>query len=284
MARDRAQVKLTIWEDEDFRALTVGAQHLYFHLMTSLKLDYAGVTDWRPGRIAAHASDWTTEDVVSAAKELAEARFIVIDESTEEVLLRSFIRHDGILENPNLAVAMRKAWAACASSRLRAVVLFELHRLNDEQPEMKGWPRVSDLLAKPVPELPENPSDSPSVRGYASPSDSASERGFSTLTATSTTTQKSSTSSGEPRKRGRRIPDDWKPTAADVDWQVEKGISDLLARRELERFVNYWRAASGSSATKLDWSLTWRNWLLKAKDDQPGIARPSRPSTPWAGA
>lgn len=280
MARDRAQVKLTIWEDEDFRALTVGAQHLYFHLMTSLKLDYAGVTDWRPGRIAAHASDLTSEDVIGSAKELAEQRFIVIDEATEEVLLRSFIRHDGILENPNLAVAMRKAWAACASPRLRAVVLRELHRLHDDEPELKGWGRVSELLDKPLPNIPESPSFSPSVRG----SDTPSERGFSTLTATSTTTEKTSSSRSGPRKRGHRIPDDWKPTPEDIEWQIAKGVSELLARRELERFVNYWGAASGSNATKLDWSLTWRNWLLKAKDEQQPAAKPSRPYTPWAGA
>lgn len=79
---------------------------------------------------------------------------------------------------------------------------------------------------------------------------------------------KNSTSS-EARKRATRLPDDWRPTEADVEWQRAKGISDLLARRAFEKFVNYWRAKSGKDAAKLDWSATWRNWLLTELERQP---------------
>lgn len=85
------------------------------------------------------------------------------------------------------------------------------------------------------------------------------------------------------KRRGTRLPENWKPTENDIRWQREHGISDLLAHRQLERFANYWVAKAGRDAAKLDWSATWRNWLLKAKDDQPPQAA-SRPSTPWAGA
>lgn len=70
---------------------------------------------------------------------------------------------------------------------------------------------------------------------------------------------------GEPRKRGVRIPDDWKPTTADIEWQRRKAIPDALARREFEKFGNYWRAKSGANAVKLDWSMVWQNWLLEAQ-------------------
>lgn len=66
-------------------------------------------------------------------------------------------------------------------------------------------------------------------------------------------------------RRATRLPEDWAPTEVDIDWQRKKNISDAVARREFERFVNYWRA-KGSNATKLDWSLTWHNWLLDAAD------------------
>jgi hypothetical protein len=88
---------------------------------------------------------------------------------------------------------------------------------------------------------------------------------------------KNSSSSG-PRKRATRLPDDWRPTEADVEWQRARGISDLLARRAFEKFGNYWRAKSGKDATKLDWSATWRNWLLTEQDRQPATARSDRPA------
>lgn len=69
------------------------------------------------------------------------------------------------------------------------------------------------------------------------------------------------------RKRAARIPDDWKPTQADIDWQRKSSIPDALARREFEKFGNYWRS-KGANAAKLDWSMTWHNWLLDAADRQ----------------
>jgi hypothetical protein len=69
-----------------------------------------------------------------------------------------------------------------------------------------------------------------------------------------------------PRKRGTRLPDDWKPTTEDIEWQRSKQIPDVLARREFEKFGNYWRAKSGADAAKLDWSLTWHTWLLNAQE------------------
>lgn len=69
-----------------------------------------------------------------------------------------------------------------------------------------------------------------------------------------------------PRKRATRLPDDWKPSADDIAWQRAKAIPDGLARREFEKFVNHWRAKAGSDAAKLDWSATWRNWLLRSQE------------------
>jgi hypothetical protein len=72
-----------------------------------------------------------------------------------------------------------------------------------------------------------------------------------------------------PRKRGERLPEGWRPTPEDVAWQREHGVSDLDARRWLEKFANYWAAKTGKDATKLDWSKTWRNWLLTEQERQP---------------
>lgn len=177
MAREHARVKLSIWEDDDFRDLSVAAQHLYQVLMIHPKLDYAGVTEWRPGKISGFARDWTSEDVDLAAKELSEKQYIVIDERTEEVLIRSFIRSDGLLDSPNLATAVRKAHMAIASSTLRGVVVYELNRLHADQPALKGWDKIDDLLPKASVNPSEIPSFNPSPNPSVNPSRKGSEKG-----------------------------------------------------------------------------------------------------------
>ena len=83
------------------------------------------------------------------------------------------------------------------------------------------------------------------------------------------------TSSSRPRKRGTRIPEDWKPDPA---WHREQRIPDDLARRELASFRDYWAAIPGERGVKLDWDATWRNWLRRAAENaQTGVRRgPSR--------
>jgi hypothetical protein len=166
MAREHARVKLSIWDDDDFRALSPAAQHLYFVLMTHPKLDYAGVTDWRPSRISGFADAWTTAAVELAAQELSEALYIVIDLETEELLIRSFIRSDEFMDQPNMAVAMKKAHRSISSGALRGIVIHELRRLHKDKPDLKGWAKVSELLDKPS----FDPSDYPSFRASDHPS------------------------------------------------------------------------------------------------------------------
>jgi len=146
MARDHARIWLSIWSDDDFRALPPEAQHLYFVLVTSPSLNYAGVADWRPGRIAANAAGWTAAAVRSAGDWLVRGLYIVIDEDSEEVLCRSFIKNDGLLKNPNIAVSMSLAFGGVASPTLRGVIVHELKRLHDAEPDLKGWPKVASLL------------------------------------------------------------------------------------------------------------------------------------------
>jgi hypothetical protein len=77
--------------------------------------------------------------VYAAAVVLAERMFIVIDEITEEVLIRSHIKHDGVIKVPNSAAAMCTAMASVASSTLRAVMVFELRKLFTKSPDLAGW-------------------------------------------------------------------------------------------------------------------------------------------------
>jgi hypothetical protein len=70
-----------------------------------------------------------------------------------------------------------------------------------------------------------------------------------------------------PKGKATRLPADWQPeplsgeTAAMVSaWPVG------MLERELSKFRDYWAAASGRKAAKLDWNAAFRNWLRNANE------------------
>ncbi|MCS4277382.1 hypothetical protein M2390_002588 [Mycetocola sp. BIGb0189] len=150
MAREHANIRLDIWNDDDFRALSESAQLLYLKLLTSATLSYAGVADWRPPRVAALSGGGTAAAVRAAADELEAGLFVVVDEDTEEILIRSFLKHDGLLNKPNVTKAMVTAFGQVASARLRGVVVFQLQRLSEQFPDWRGFslPEVRDLMSR----------------------------------------------------------------------------------------------------------------------------------------
>ena len=150
--RSYAQIKFTIWNDDDFRDLPPAAQHLYFVLLTDPGLTYAGTGDWHLGKIAARAAGWTAEQVKDAAALLIHRLYILVDEDTEEFLIRSFIRNDDLLKQPNLSVSMANARGAVASRGIRGVVVHELKRLHEERPELVAFKQdaVRDAMNNPA--------------------------------------------------------------------------------------------------------------------------------------
>jgi hypothetical protein len=129
VARDHARVDLSIWDDPDFIALTSEAQRLYLFLLSQRDLSYAGLVPMRLRRWAGRSSSTTSDSVAAALAELDAARMVVVDHDTEEVLVRSLIRRDGIYKQPNvLAAALREAFAI-SSPVLRRALAEELRRL-----------------------------------------------------------------------------------------------------------------------------------------------------------
>ena len=180
MAREYAQIKFSIWNDDSFLDLTVDAQHLYFVLLTDPELSYAGTGNWHPGRVAAKAGDWTRARVERAAGLLIQSLYIVVDDDTGEFLIRTFVRNDSLMKQRNLGVSMAMARANVASRGIRAVIVHELQRLKDEQPELAGFKpeqvtEVLEMRGTPAGEFPcgnpyLDPGADPSVDPQADPS------------------------------------------------------------------------------------------------------------------
>jgi hypothetical protein len=82
-------------------------------------------------------------------------------------------------------------------------------------------------------------------------------------------------------RRGCRLPADWRPSPAEVQFALGKGMSERRVFVEAEKFLNYWTAKSGAGATKRDWSATWRNWIITSMErgNGPASYRGSSPGT-----
>ena len=139
MGRTYARVKVDIWTNAKFRRLSPSAQHLYFTLVTDPDMSYCGIADWRPRRLSGKAGAWLVESIELAASELIDSRMVIICEGTEEALVRSFVRHDGVLQNAKLAVSAAHAVGAVSSTNLMGIAIHEFQRAKKEHPEWTAW-------------------------------------------------------------------------------------------------------------------------------------------------
>jgi len=252
-----------MWADEDWRGLSMGAQHLYMLLLSHPTLTYAGVADWRPGRLAAMTEDRTAEQVRGDAHELWEARFIAPDDGTEEVLVRSFVKHDGLLKQPKLAVSMANAYAAVASPMIREVIAYEVQKLHERHPDLSAWgaKQVQTILGAKASRIESfTPRFTPGFTPTVTPPVRQS-LGEPTTTATAT---EASLLPDRTKKPSIRLPKDWVPTSAHYERAKQSGI-DITA--EVERFKLHAETHDRHAA---NWNAAFTTWLLKAKPSKGG--------------
>jgi hypothetical protein len=268
MARDRANINTGIWTDQDWRNLPVAQQHLYLLLTSHPTLSYAGVVDWREARLAAMAVDTTPESIREAAEGLQAERFVFIDDETEEILIRSFLRHDGLLKQPKLSISMVNAYGAIASSRIREVVTHELQKLHQEHGDWAafGQEKVLALVKGKGTDMDEF---TPALTQGFTPAftlNAAQADPLPTTTATTTSTELSTRRSPE-----RPLPATWEPDEKHKANAREKHLDiNILA----EAFRNH---AEANDRRVRNWDAAFRNWILKATPGTPQSRSPWDP-------
>lgn len=142
MARQYAQIQVSIWSDEDFKALDAELQHAFFVLISQPRMNLCGVIDYIPTRIAGCVNQWSTDDVERLVKGLEAERYVFVDRDTQELLIRTFIRNDGLLKMPNVAQGMASDYGEVMSDRLRKELDKELEKAFSDDPELGGWKGV----------------------------------------------------------------------------------------------------------------------------------------------
>lgn len=139
MSRKYGKTHIKRWNSPEWRALSPIAQWLYDALVSNANLSQCGSMDWKPKIMKTLAATLTVDVLDSAMRELREGLFVILDEEVDELLIRSFIRNDVEHSNRNMMVSVVKAWDRIGSMDLKQVVIFELLRLRDEQPDLAIW-------------------------------------------------------------------------------------------------------------------------------------------------
>lgn len=73
------------------------------------------------------------------------------------------------------------------------------------------------------------------------------------------------------QKNACRIPPTWECSEELGKWALEQGMSYDDVVSEIENFIDYWTAASGSKARKHNWDAAFRTWIrntVKWKKDK----------------
>jgi hypothetical protein len=170
MARSYSRTSTAIWSDDDFRQLTPEAQRLYWLAYSQANIALTGVVPYTVRRWARMSVHTTIADIEKAVAELEERRYVLVDDSTEEMLVRTFARHDGVLKNPKALVGMSNEFEAIDSDELRRAFIEEmpadlLDRLD---------PKVAGALSKRFVDAFRSHTDAPCDRASHTPSDTQS--------------------------------------------------------------------------------------------------------------
>ncbi|WP_330184993.1 hypothetical protein OHB26_16260 [Nocardia sp. NBC_01503] len=265
MPREYAKLRIDIWADEDWSELSESAQHLYLRLLAHPRLSKCGVTDWHPARLASKTRGSTARHVLAAAAELVERQFVVVDIDTEEILVRTHIKHDGIMRSVNGAIGVVNDYADISSPTLQAVVVHELRRLRARLPELACW-SVAEPRAHRVLALLRRPSADPAA--LPNPFDE------SVLPATAFDETDENPGPPPARRRATVLPSGWRPDTALVE-TMRAECPDIDLPAEHRKFADYYRA---TGRAMVDWPATWRNWMRRSAESR------TRPAGGWMTA
>jgi hypothetical protein len=161
----------------------------------------------------------------------------------------------------NAIAALQKAGHITSTKRLLGKLktsnLYEVHVVHIDVQDLHN--DVQDVHEGGAPRAPSDVQDvhpGSAPRAHDLPKRTAQKRTAQGRGAAARTKPRPSRSS-----KGTRLPEHWEPKPETVQRFREREHVDAMA--SAERFKNHWLSATGSNATKADWSLTFTNWVLE---------------------
>lgn len=150
MAREHGRVLCSIWRDPNFQERSPGAQRLYVLLLSQHELNNAGLLPLTVKRWSRGSVHTSIEDIATALHELADHRYVVVDEDTEEVLVRSLIRNDGVVKQPNVWKNALRCAEVAESASIRLALATELRRMGRQDADKTATALDPEGVQEPV--------------------------------------------------------------------------------------------------------------------------------------
>lgn len=260
------RVMRSIWTDPDWLELSSRSKMIYLQLISQANISKAGVLPTVPRRWASMYPDLEVDDILAAIEDLTSAGFVLVDEDTEELLVRTYMRYDEMYAQPNGRKAITAATDEIVSSTLRATVEQELEELTGEGSD--------------------NPSGNPSGKGSGNPSGKGSLTPRTRNLEPGTLNHEPSTDvelvdgfddfwRAYPRKTGK--------AQAVKAWGKLKPVDREQAVGILPEHVSYWHRA-GTATQFIPHPATWLNGR-RWEDELPSADQTrSRREAPGMGA
>jgi hypothetical protein len=180
---DYGKLLLSIWSNREFTCLNAREQQVFMLLLSYPTRNLAGVLPLTLRRWASATADATVANVQAAVDVLAKTAgpFILVDEDTEEVLIRTFIRNDEVWKQPNLMTSALKCCRGVASLKLKSTLSTELFRVVNLMPT--GTPAQKKIhaatleVAKSLVETPNEAFAEPLPEPFVEPLDKPIDEG-----------------------------------------------------------------------------------------------------------
>ena len=116
MARTEARIRCAVWRDRDFTSLPLAAQGLYWMLLSQPDVSLAGIVPYNPHKWDHLCGDQATRD---ALEPLEVTDKVMVDPTTGELWIRTFVKHDGVLGGVKTRAGMWSAWHNILSPGIR---------------------------------------------------------------------------------------------------------------------------------------------------------------------
>jgi hypothetical protein len=131
MARSHVRLQFGMWRKDGHDETTKDARWLYVTILSDETLNQAGMVRLSIDLWADDAG-MTAEETREALRELVDRRFVVVDR--HELLVRTFIRNDGVADQPNVLRNALELARQIRSPTIRRALAVELRKLPPAPP------------------------------------------------------------------------------------------------------------------------------------------------------
>lgn len=120
MARTHGRIKVEVWDvGSDYRQLSIEAQWAYQMLVSQPGVTMCGTLPFAPKKWAKLAVGLSVERLEGVIAELEQGWYVIVDRDTDELLVRTFVKHDEPWRLHNLVVAARRQFQGIESEVIR---------------------------------------------------------------------------------------------------------------------------------------------------------------------